>query len=263
MTDLLYKGEDLRLERSGRVATLILDRPPVNAFRTATWQELDAAVAAAVNDGNVSVLVLRSALAGMFGAGADIKEPAPSGDDSERRTKITRGVLDAVHRAPFPVVAAVDGPALGGACALVSAADIRIAGPRAAFGLPEINVGRCGGARYLMRHLGQGTVRWLYFTGDTIDAERAERLGLVAWVTADVDGDVERLAARIAAKSPTALRVAKQSLNLVEWSEVAAGYETEQQFDLRLAAHPDAAEAVAAFREKRPPQWESQNATVR
>jgi enoyl-CoA hydratase len=254
VNEVLYQGEDLRLDRTGRVATLTLDRPPVNAFRTATWREVGAALTAAA-EAAVSVLVLRSALAGMFSAGADIKEPAPSPEDAERRTRLTRGVLDAVHRAPFPVIAAVDGPALGGACALVSAADIRIAGPRATFGLPEINVGRCGGARYLMRHLGQGTVRWLYFTGDTIDAERAERLGLVAWVAGDLDGDVEQLAGRIAAKSPTALRVAKQSLNLVEWADVAAGYETEQQFDLRLAGHPDSAEAAAAFREKRPPRW--------
>jgi enoyl-CoA hydratase len=206
----------------------------------------------------VSVLVVRSAVDGVFSAGADMKEPPAGPGTAERRSELTRRVLGAVEHAPFPVVAAVDGVALGAACALVAAADIRIGTSRARFGLPEINVGRCGGARHVMRHLPQGVVRWMYFSGDQLAAEHAVCLGFLAWLADDLDGEVGEFAGRVAAKSPVALRLAKQSLNLVERMDIDTGYEVEQQFSFRLAAHPDAAEGAAAFREKRSPRWLSE-----
>jgi enoyl-CoA hydratase/carnithine racemase len=109
-----------------------------------------------------------------------------------------------------------------------------------------------------MRVLPQGTVRQMYFTGKPISAEEAFRLGMVSELLDDADALHRRateLAEDIAAKSPTALRLAKQSLDIAEGMPVLAGYEVEQQFSLRLAATPDAAEAAAAFREKREPRW--------
>lgn len=250
----MYDGDDVRIERRGAVAVVTLARPPVNALRTRTWTELGEAFRA-VEASVVRVVVLRSGVPGIFSAGADVKELPMAPQDDERRMALSRRVLNQVVHAPQPVISVVDGPALGGGCALAAAADIRVGSTRARFGLPELDVARCGGARHLMRHLGQGPVRLLYFTGQPMDAGDAYRLGLLAGVHGDPDAAASELAATIAGKSPVALRLAKQSLNLVEMMDVDRGYEVEQQFSLRLARTPDAAEAIAARREQRPPVW--------
>lgn len=251
-------GDDVSTHLDNRIGTLSLARPPVNALRTQTYRELVAALRGLQEDRACSVIVVRSAVPGIFCAGADVRElPMPREVDEERQL-LTRTFFAQVLRSPVPVICAVDGPALGAGCQLAAACDIRLATRDARFGLPEITVGRCGGGRYLMRVLPQGIVRQMYFTGRPIAAEEAFRLGMVSELLDDADALHRRaaeVAADIAAKSPTALRLAKQSLDIAEGMPVLAGYEVEQQFSLRLAATPDAAEAVAAFREKRAPQW--------
>jgi len=251
-------GDDVSTHLDNRIGTLSLARPPVNALRTQTYRELVAAMRGLQEDRACSVIVVRSAVPGIFCAGADVRElPMPREVDEERQL-LTRTFFAQVLRSPVPVICAVDGPALGAGCQLAAACDIRIATRDARFGLPEITVGRCGGGRYLMRVLPQGTVRQMYFTGRPIAAEEAFRLGMVSELLDDADAlhrRAEEVAADIAAKSPTALRLAKQSLDIAEGMPVLAGYEVEQQFSLRLAATPDAAEAAAAFREKREPRW--------
>jgi enoyl-CoA hydratase len=251
-------AEDVSVELDGRVGTLSLARPPVNALRTQTYRELAAALRMLQDERGCSAIVIRSAVAGIFCAGADVRElPMPAGVDEERQA-LTRSFFAAVLRSPVPVICAVDGPALGAGCQLAAACDVRLATRAARFGVPEIRVGRCGGGRYLMRVLPMGTVRRMYFTGAPISAEEAHRLGMVTELldgAEAVHARAAELAAEIAAQSPTALRLAKQSLDLAERLDVEAGYEMEQQFRLRLAATPDAAEAAAAFREKRPPRW--------
>jgi enoyl-CoA hydratase len=248
-------GEDVRVEVNGRIAWILIDRPPVNAMRTQTWEELGAAVRRVADDPGLSVAVIASAVPGIFSAGADVKELPMSPERDEARQRLTRHVLDDILDAPQPFIVAVDGPALGGACALACAADIRVGSPTASFGLPEINVGRCGGSRHLMRHLPQGTVRLLTFTGERLSAPEAYQLGLLNVIADDLPARAAELAATIAGKSPTALRMAKQALNLAERLDVRTGYEVEQQFSLRLAGTADAREAAAAFAEKRPPRW--------
>jgi enoyl-CoA hydratase/carnithine racemase len=250
--------EDLAVSLEGRTGTVALARPPVNALRTQTYRELAAALWTLQDDRACSVIVLRSAVPGIFCAGADVRELPMPREVDEQRQALARGVAAQVLRSPVPVICAVDGPALGGGCQLAAACDVRLATRTARFGLPEINVGRCGGGRYLMRVLPVGTVRRMYFTGRPIDAEEAHRLGMVAELLDDAEALQARafeMAAEVAAKSPTAVRLAKQSLDLAEPLGVEAGYEVEQQFSLRLAATPDAAEAAAAFREKRAPRW--------
>jgi enoyl-CoA hydratase/carnithine racemase len=251
-------GDDVSTHLDDRIGTLSLARPPVNALRTQTYRELVAALRSLQEDRACSVIVVRSAVPGIFCAGADVRElPMPREVDEERQL-LTRTFFAQVLCSPVPVICAVDGPALGAGCQLAAACDIRLATRTARFGLPEITVGRCGGGRYLMRVLPQGTVRQMYFTGRPIAAEEAFRLGMVSELLDDADALHRRateLAADIAAKSPTALRLAKQSLDIAEGMPILAGYEVEQQFSLRLAATPDAAEAAAAFREKREPRW--------
>ncbi|HEV7680413.1 MAG TPA: enoyl-CoA hydratase-related protein [Candidatus Dormibacteraeota bacterium] len=251
-------AEDVEAKLENRVGTLLLSRPPVNAMRTQTYRELAASLRTLQADRSCSAIVIRSAVPGIFCAGADVRELPMTREVDEERQLLTRTFFAQVLRSPVPIICAVDGPALGAGCQLAAACDVRLATRGARFGVPEITVGRCGAGRYLMRVLPQGTVRQMYFTGTPISAEQAFNLGMVAELLDDADALHRRaaeLAAGIAAKSPTAVRLAKQSLDIAEELSVLAGYEVEQQFSLRLAATPDAAEAVAAFREKRQPHW--------
>jgi enoyl-CoA hydratase len=250
--------EDVSVALDGRVGTLSLARLPVNALRTQTYRELAASLRALQDDRQCSAIVIRSAVPGIFCAGADVRELPMPREQDEARQSLTRAFFSQVLHSPVPVICAVDGPALGAGCQLAAACDVRLATRNARFGVPEITVGRCGGGRYLMRVLPMGTVRRMYFTGRPIDAEEAHRLGMVAELFEDADALHARaveLATDIAARSPVAVRLAKQSLDLAEGLGLEAGYEVEQQFSLRLAATPDAAEAAAAFREKREPRW--------
>jgi enoyl-CoA hydratase/carnithine racemase len=250
--------QDVDWKIVGRVATVTLDRAPVNALRTQSYVELEQALIAIAADLKVSVAVLRSSSDRIFSAGADVKELPMPPDADEARQRLSRRVFERVLRFPVPVICAVPGPALGGGCALAAVCDIRLATTTATFGLPEINVGRAGGGRFLMRLLPQGVVRHAYFTGRAIGADDAFRLGLVSALYPDagaLDEAAQALADELAAKSPTAIRLAKQSLDLAEELPVEKGYEAEQQFSLRLAGTPDAVEAARAFREKRPPNW--------
>ncbi len=251
-------AEDVSASLQGRVGTISLARPRVNALRTQTYRELAEALSALQQDRHCSAVVIRSAVPGIFCAGADIRElPMPRQQD-EQRQAMTRAFFSQVLHSPVPVICAVDGAALGAGCQLAAACDVRLATRSARFGVPEITVGRCGGGRYLMRVLPMGTVRRMYFTGRPIDAAEAHRLGMVTELLDDgdaLDARAHQLAEDIAAKSPTAVRLAKQSLDLAEPLDVEAGYAVEQEFSLRLAETPDAAEAAAAFREKRQPRW--------
>lgn len=241
-----------------RVATVTLRRPPVNALDSGTWHELDDAFAQLEDRTDVSVIVLCSGWPGIFSAGADVKELPMSLALDETRMRLTQRTLECVLRHPVPILCSVDGPALGGGCALAAACDVRIATRTARFALPEIDVGRCGGTRHLLRHLPPGAVRLAAFTGLPIPAEDAYRMGLVTELVDDADALARRtdeLARHIAAKSPTAVRLTKRALDLSEPLSVRDGYEVEQQFSLRLATSTDADEAAAAFREKRPPVW--------
>jgi enoyl-CoA hydratase/carnithine racemase len=253
-------AQDVEVHLDGRVGTLSLSRPPVNALRTQTYRELATSLQTLQDDPACSVVVIRSAVPGIFCAGADVRNLPMPRDVDEQRQALTRAFFAQVLRSPVPVICAVDGAAVGAGCQLAAACDVRLATRSARFSVPEITVGRCGAGRYLMRVLPMGTVRQMYFTGRPISAEQAFQLGMVSELLDDGDALHARaaeLAADIAAKSPVAVRLAKQSLDLAEELTVLAGYEVEQQFSLRLAGTPDAAEAVAAFREKREPRWSS------
>ncbi|HEY8449877.1 MAG TPA: enoyl-CoA hydratase-related protein, partial [Bacillota bacterium] len=242
-----------------RVAVVTLERPPVNAMATQTYLDLAAAFEGLSERDDCSVIVLRSGSPRAFCAGADIKEVATlTAEFDERRQRAARRLFNAILEARQPVIAAVNGPALGAGCVLAAVADIVLASEQATFGLPEINVGRCGGGRHMMRVLPQGIVRWMYFTGRPLTAAEAHRWGMVREVLPDaaaLDEAAMQLAAEIAGKSPIALRLAKEALNLVEDAPLVEGYQTEQQFTLRLRDTEDAKEAAAAFVEKRAPRW--------
>jgi enoyl-CoA hydratase len=250
-------GEDVVWELEGRVGTVTLQRVPVNAFRGQTWVELEEALVQ-LGDSRCSAVVLRSGLERIFSAGADVRQTPTTPAEWEARSRMTRRIFDRLLRFPVPIVCAVNGPAIAVGCVLAACADIRIATADATFSLPELNVGRIGGARHLLRVLPQDAVRRAYFTGKPFSADDAYRLGMVGELYPDfasLHEGAASIAGDIAAKSPVGVRLAKQSLDLAEGLPVMAGYEVEQQFSMRLAALPDAQEAVRAFQEKRAPVW--------
>ncbi|GAF47596.1 enoyl-CoA hydratase-related protein [Rhodococcus wratislaviensis] len=252
----------VRLEREGRVAFLTLDRAPVNALSSGMYADLRDRLDEVASADDVSVVVVQSASSRVFCAGADVKELGTlTGDvaraaDSERQV-LARGVFDRLLDLPQPTIAVLDGPAIGAGAVIASCCDIRIASARTTFQLPEVDVGRCGGARHMMRHLPQSLVRRMYFSAESIDAGKAEKFGFVQLVPeGDSPADAAvRLARTIAEKSPAALRLGKRALNESESLPVAEGYAAEQQYTLKLARTADAAEALLARREGRAPRF--------
>jgi enoyl-CoA hydratase len=247
---------ELIVETAGRVVTVTLDRPPVNALTIALYGEIADTFDAigARDDVHCAIFAARGERA--FCAGLDLKEfLAATPEQDPERAKIVRRTFGAVRHCAIPVIAAVNGPALGAGCVLASVCDIRLASPTATFGLPEINVGRCGGGAHMGRHVPQGLLRRMYFTGKPIGAEEAQRYGFVDEIVAadQLMPAAMRLAEAIAAKAPLGLRLGKKSLNEIEFMPVEAGYAREQEFSTQLMRTEDAREATRAVVEKRVP----------
>ena len=243
------------------IAEIVLDRAPVNAISARMYVALTEAFGLISSRTDVRVVVLRSDVDRGFSAGADIREnltdPTPDEPADEYRQRLARTCYEAILECVVPTIAVVHGFALGAGAVIGACCDIRIGAHDARIGLPEIDAGRCGGGRHLMRLMPQGAVRLLYFTGEPLDADEAHRLGYLQAVHPRdrVVAEARALAARIAAKSPLGIRLAKQALDESESLDVKEGYRREQQYTLRLGRHPDAAEAVASTLERRPPRW--------
>lgn len=251
----------LQLHVDGPVAEVVLDRTPVNAVSLKMYEELTTVFRDLSQRTDVHAVILRSANPKMFCAGADIRETvdaiSPAESVFELRQRWARTCYEAILDCAVPTIAVVNGHALGAGAVLAGCCDIRFAAADLSIGLPEINAGRCGGARHLARLIPQGRLRMLYFTGEPMDAEEALRLDLVQYVGKDGDEleQARALAAKIARKSPLGLRLAKRALNESEAMGVREGYAHEQKYTIRLAQSPDAQEAAAATLEKREPRW--------
>ena len=234
------------------VAEVVLDRPPVNALNSDGWITLAERIRALGEDPRVRVIVIRAEGRG-FCAGVDIQELDA---DQGRIVKVNAGnyaTFEAVHRNKVPVIAAVHGFVLGGGIGICGAADIVIAAEDARFGLPEVDRGAMGGAAHLQRMFGVQKTRYLFFTGEMVGAPEAHRLGAIERVVARerLREEAMAVAAKIAAKSPAMIRIAKEALNGVEDGNLEAKYRWEQGFTLQAYMTPDSAETRRAFVEKR------------
>jgi enoyl-CoA hydratase len=243
---------------SDHVATVTIDRPPVNAMNRQMYKEITETFRAFEDDRDVRVVVLCSASERAFLAGADLRERGAASDEVTLDAgQLPRECFWAIYDCAVPVIAAVNGPALGAGLAVVSCCDVIIASERASFGLPEINVGLLGGASHLLRLVGPHRMRRAFFTGERMPAEELYRLGAVAKVVPPdaLMDEAQALAAEIARKSPIAVRLAKASVNRVEHLPLKEAYQTEQDYTARLRGYEDSREAAQAFMEGREPQF--------
>lgn len=250
---------ELIVETLGKIVTVTLDRPPVNALTLALYEQIAATFEAIGARSDVHCAIFTGAGTRAFCAGLDLKEfLAATPEQDPERARIVRHCFSAVRHCAIPVIAAVNGPALGAGCVLASICDIRIATNTATFGLPEINVGRCGGGAHIGRHVPQGVLRKMFFTGRPISADEAYRVNLVEEVVpADRLMEAARaLAGIISEKAPLGLRLAKKALNEIECMPVEEGYAHEQTYSTQLMRTQDAREATRAVVEKRAPVFQ-------
>ena len=242
----------LRTVIESGIAELIIDKPPVNALDSAEWHALAREIDALGKQPEVRVIVIRGEGRG-FCAGVDIKE---LNNHPDRIVTVNAGNYEtfrAVHRNPVPVIAAVHGFVLGGGIGICGAADVVIASECASFGLPEVDRGAMGGAAHLSRMFSVQKVRYLFFTGEMISAAEAYRLNAIERVVKreDLRAAAMEIAAKIAAKSPAMIRIAKEALNGIEDGNLEDKYRWEQGFTLQAYMSPDSAKTREAFVAKR------------
>lgn len=244
----------LRVATAAHVATVTLDRPPVNALDDDTMDEIITTFDALGADPGVRAIVLTGA-GRVFCAGADIRVRADADRDGPAaHNRLAREMLCAVLDCPVPVVAAVNGAALGGGLSLVASADLVVAAESAVFGLPELDVGLLGGTRHAMRLVGNQRTRWMLLCGTRYSAAELHAAGQIGRCVpaSDLLPVAQEVARGIAGKSPTGVRLGKKAMNEVEAMALREGYRHEQTYTDVLRGHPDSDEAMRAFREHRP-----------
>jgi enoyl-CoA hydratase len=249
--------ETLIVETRNRVTLMTMNRPAaLNALNAQLKRELAHAIGAAETDTAVAAIVLTGSDKA-FAAGADVKEMANK-DFMESYLDDFLVAFDRVAQARKPIIAAVAGYALGGGCELAMACDIIIAADTAKFGQPEIKLGifpGAGGTQRLVRSVGKAKAMDLILTGRTMDAQEAERCGLVARVVpaADLLAEAMKAAESIAAMSLPSVLMAKESVNRAFEMSLAEGVRFERRLFQSLFATQDQKEGMAAFAEKRKP----------
>lgn len=248
-------------DRVDHVATVELSRPDArNALNAQLRAELKE-VLDAVPDSDVRVVVLTGAAdSGAFVAGADVTELRERDALEQREASKRPRVYECVDDCPMPVIARINGHALGGGCELIQACDVRIAHEDAKIGQPEINLGIMpggGGTQRLPRLVGEGHAMRLVLSGDLIDAAEAEEIGLVEEVYGDetFDDSVYHLAESMASKSPVALEFAKKSVKAASRMDLEEGIEYEAELFAQLFVTDDKNEGIDAFLEDREPEW--------
>jgi len=238
------------------VALVTLDRPAVNALDRVTRYELISVFDEISQREDVRAAVLTGA-GKNFCAGADLKDrpdPAKPGDFLEHN-RATRETGNAIKECSKPVIAAVNGAALGAGFGLMASCDIFYASEEAVFGMPEINVGLAGGASMLHSLFGRSTTRRLFYTGVRLSAQDLKDRAVIEEVTTakDLIPTAMAVAQEIASKAPLAIAYAKQAATMVENMPQRDAYRLEQNYTMALSKTEDAKEARMAFLEKRDP----------
>jgi enoyl-CoA hydratase/carnithine racemase len=249
-------------EKKNAIAYVTVNRPKLlNALNTPTWEDLRTAFEDARNDPSVRGVILTGAGNKAFIAGADISELAhATAIDAERSSRFGQGVLDLIEDLGKPVVAAVNGFALGGGCETAMACTIRIAVDSAKFGQPEVTLGLLpggGGTQRLPRLVGKGRALQLILSGEMISAQEAYRIGLVNEIVpaADLITRAEAILNRIASNAPVAVKFSLEAVNKGLETSQGEGILLEASYFGLCAATEDKKEGTSAFLEKRVPQF--------
>jgi enoyl-CoA hydratase len=253
--------DTLIVDTKGKIALITLNRPEaMNALNSKMMQELAQALGAADKDRNLSCIVITGSDRA-FAAGADVREMADQGFAEVFFDDLFGPQAEAIARIRKPIIAAVAGYCLGGGCELAMMCDFIIAADNAKFGQPEINLGivaGMGGTQRLTRAVGKAKSMDMHLTGRFMDAEEAERAGLVARVVAPDALLTEALAAagRIAEKSQLATLAVKEAVNRAQETSLHEGLLFERRLFHALFSTQDQKEGMAAFLQKRPAQFQ-------
>lgn len=248
----------INLEVSDCIAVVRLDKPPVNALDRATRRRLIEIFDEVSERSDVRVAIL-TGTGKFFCSGADLKD-RPNADkagDFLDHNRWTRETGNAIRECAKPVIAAVNGPALGAGFGLMASCDIFLASEDATFAMPEINVGLAGGVSMLRTMVGRSFTRRMFFTGMKVPAAELYRRGVIDEVVPaeQLMPLAMEIAQDIASKAPLAIAYAKQAANMMDLMPQRDGYRFEQNFTMALARTEDAQEARKAFLEKRKPVY--------
>ena len=254
--------ENILLEKEDAIAVVTINRPKaLNALNAATLSELDLVFTGLAADSTVSVVIVTGAGEKAFVAGADIAFMQKlTALEAREFALLGQAVLNKIENLPQPVIAAVNGFALGGGCELAMACDIRLAAENARFGQPEVGLGvppGFAGTQRLPRLVGKGRAKEMLYSAEMIDAQEAYRIGLVNRVcpAADLLGTARTLARKIASRGQVAVRLTKSAVNQGLEMDVARAIAYEAEVFGLAFATGDQREGMTAFLEKRPPDF--------
>ncbi len=254
--------EYLQYDREDSIVTLTVNRPKsLNALNRATLGELHDALLAFEQDRDARVMILTGAGSRAFVAGADIAEMAEmTQEQAEEFSRLGQTLTALIERVPKPVIAAVNGWALGGGCELAMACDFILASDNARFGQPEVNLGLIpgfGGTQRLARIVGRGIAKQLIFTGEIIGAQRALEIGLAnaVYPQDELMSLARSVAATISTKGPLAVGAAKHALNRGYDLTLEVGMEFEAMLFGSMFKTEDMREGTRAFLDKRDPRF--------
>lgn len=250
--------ETLLVEKKDRIAFVTINRPDkLNALNARTKSELKDVFQGVRDDADVDVVILTGSGPKAFVAGTDIKELAGLDEKSGREfSSGGQAVFDLIENLGKPVIAAVNGYALGGGAELAMACHIRLASDNAKFGQPEVALGLIpgyGGTQRLGRLVGKGKAMEMILTGDQVDAQEALRIGLVNAVvpSSDLLKTAEAIAQKIITKGQIAVRVALKAVNAMDESSLSSGQALEASLFGQCCTSEDFKEGTTAFLEKR------------
>ncbi len=255
--------DNVRLEKEGAIAVVTIDRPKaLNALNYDTLNELLHCFTTLASQKEIGAIILTGAGDKAFVAGADISYMQELNVlEAIEFSALGHAVMSAIEDAPQPVIAAVNGFALGGGCELSLACDIRVASENARFGQPEVNLAVIpgfGGTQRLPRIVGKGLACELLFTGDMIDAAEAWRIGLVNKVVTaeELLSTCMKMAGKITAKGPVAIRLCKETVNNGMQMDLTRANRYEATQFAQCFASKDQQEGMTAFLEKRRPAFQ-------
>ncbi len=242
-----------------KIAWVTIDNPPLNALSHTLMDELGSVFKELEENQDVQMVILRGGGERAFAAGADIKQfPSMDSALAEKFSSEGQGIFNQIEDFKGPVIAAIQGFALGGGCELAMACDIRVASEDAKFGQPEVNLALIpgyGGTQRMPRLIPTGKAKELIYTGEMIDAMEASRIGLVDRVVKNEDllDEAKKLATKILTKGPLAIKAAKKAINQGLALPQREGLRLESRYFGELFSTEDKDEGALAFLEKRKP----------